>query len=90
MAVISQPPLKTTFDADITDENGKVIGKRIHTAWAEWVKSAHNILVSESQSGTTANRPPQKYIGQGYFDTTLGYKIWFDGTNWVDATGSTV
>ena len=29
-------------------------------------------------------------IGVSYFDTTLGRPIWWNGTNWVDATGTTV
>ena len=41
--------------------------------------------------GTTADRPLiNLQIGQFYFDTTLGYPIWYDGTNWVDATGTVV
>jgi len=46
-------------------------------------------------SGVTADRPlntgsPKLQTGQYYFDTTLGIPIWWDGTNWVDATGTTV
>jgi hypothetical protein len=46
-------------------------------------------------SGVTADRPlntgsPNLQTGQYYFDTTLGIPIWWDGTNWVDATGTTV
>jgi hypothetical protein len=42
-------------------------------------------------SGNTANRPATGLlIGQFYFDTDLGIPIWYDGTNWVDATGATV
>ena len=42
-------------------------------------------------SGPTANRPTERLeVGQYYFDTTLGIPIWYDGTNWVDATGGTV
>jgi len=41
-------------------------------------------------SDITANRPVGPALGQRFFDTTLGIPIWFDGTNWVDATGSTV
>jgi hypothetical protein len=45
--------------------------------------------------GLTANRPVETAqlplpIGQYYFDTTLGIPIWYDGTNWVDATGTVV
>jgi hypothetical protein len=42
-------------------------------------------------SGTTANRPATELlVGQYYFDTTLGIPIWYNGTNWVNATGTTV
>ena len=42
-------------------------------------------------SGTTADRPVDLLqVGQYYFDTTLGIPIWYDGTDWVDATGTVV
>jgi hypothetical protein len=46
-------------------------------------------------SGTTAERPvntgsPKLQIGQYYFDTTVGKPIWWNGTIWVDATGTAV
>jgi hypothetical protein len=42
-------------------------------------------------SGVSAARPALSLqVGQQYFDTTLGIPIWWDGTNWVDATGTTV
>ena len=42
-------------------------------------------------SGITADRPTGRLqVGQYYFDTTLGIPIWYDGTNWVDATGTVV
>lgn len=42
------------------------------------------------QGGTTANRPSSPADFEFYFDTDLGKPIWYDGSNWVDATGSTV
>jgi len=39
-------------------------------------------------NGTTALRPTSPITGQSYFDTTLGKPIWWDGVEWVDATGS--
>jgi hypothetical protein len=49
------------------------------------------VAISTPQNGTTANRPTQSLqVGQFYFDTTLGYPIWYDGTDWVDATGAAV
>ena len=46
-------------------------------------------------SGTTADRPintgnPKIQIGQLYFDVTLGIPIWWNGSNWVNASGTTV
>jgi hypothetical protein len=46
-------------------------------------------------SGTTANRPlntntPKLQTGLYYFDTTLGIPIWWNGTNWVNASGTVV
>ena len=42
-------------------------------------------------SGTTANRPTlQLQIGQMFFDTTLGIPIWYNGTVWKNASGTTV
>ena len=40
--------------------------------------------------GTTANRPAGPATGCGYFDTTLGIPIWYDGANWINASGTTV
>ena len=41
-------------------------------------------------SGTTADRPTSDlWTGRTYFDTTLGQPIWYDGSGWVDATGTT-
>jgi hypothetical protein len=34
-------------------------------------------------SGTTAQRPAAPYVGQEFFDTTLGQPVWWDGINWI-------
>jgi hypothetical protein len=42
-------------------------------------------------SGATADRPTTDLqIGQFYFDTTLGIPIWYNGTVWKNASGTTV
>jgi hypothetical protein len=43
-------------------------------------------------SGVTADRPIENVqvpiaIGQLYFDTTLGYPVWWNGVDWVNASG---
>ena len=46
--------------------------------------------VQRIRTGTTAKRPTDVTIGLQYFDTTLGKPIWWNGTAWVDATGTVV
>ena len=49
------------------------------------------VAISTPENGTTANRPTQNLqVGQFYFDTTLGYPIWYNGTVWKNASGTTV
>lgn len=45
--------------------------------------------------GPTTDRPLETLqvplaVGQFYFDTTLGYPIWWNGTDWVDASGTVI
>jgi len=42
------------------------------------------------QGGTTANRPSSPANYEPYFDTDLNKPIWYNGTDWVDATGTIV
>lgn len=42
------------------------------------------------QNGNTAGRPATPVLGEVYFDTTLGIPIWYNSTDWVDATGTVV
>ena len=46
--------------------------------------------VAGATHGATADRPTNPDTGQMYFDTTLGYPIWYNGTAWVNATGTTI
>jgi hypothetical protein len=44
--------------------------------------------VTVPPSGTTANRPTENLqVGQYYFDTSLGYSIYWNGSDWVNALG---
>ena len=38
--------------------------------------------------GITANRPSSPSLYQDYFDSTLGYKVTWNGSDWVDGTGA--
>jgi hypothetical protein len=42
-------------------------------------------------AGATEDRPGNSlFIGQMYFDTTLNIPIWWNGKDWVNASGTTV
>lgn len=41
-------------------------------------------------NGTTANRPNGSILGQYYFDTSLGIPVYWNGSTFVDATGTPV
>lgn len=48
------------------------------------------ILEDLPTSGPTTSRPVPVFVGQGYFDTTLGYMMWAKQllpTIWVNAAG---
>lgn len=49
-------------------------------------------LVYPNKIGTSSSRPEldSDDIGYYYFDTTLLKPIWWNGTTWVDATGTEV
>jgi hypothetical protein len=41
--------------------------------------------------GITSQRPTaNQQVGQFYFDTTLGYPIWWNGAKWVNYNGTVV
>ena len=44
--------------------------------------------VGGATSGTFANRPTVPNVGQMYFATDKGYPVWYNGTAWVNASGT--
>jgi len=47
--------------------------------------------IGTPSNGTTSQRPTAKLqIGQFFFDATLDYPIWWNGTKWVNASGTAV
>lgn len=53
-------------------------------------RDAINRLLRDTMTGTTAQRPAQAVKAQRYYDETLGKPIWWNGTVWKDAAGTTV
>lgn len=59
--------------------------------WLVWSSRVSQLLTWMQESGTTANRPTAGlYVGRRYFDTTLGYPVWYNGSAWVNASGTGV
>jgi len=67
--------------------------ERFTSAWAGWFSTVHGIAQATSSSGSTSSRPTANlYVGQVYFDTTLGFPVWVKtpGSSpvWVNASGA--
>ena len=74
-------------------DNTKDIDKPISTLTQNALTDLSNKITILKGADTTANRPTPTYIGQIYFDTTLGKPIWCKDITtpiWVDSTGTTV
>jgi hypothetical protein len=86
--MIADPPIKDALPIQ-ADPRSKAQSAAWTRSWGNWLTQAWQILFGITLSGVTANRPTTgRWVGQPYFDTTLGYPVWFDGTQWVDATGA--
>jgi hypothetical protein len=51
------------------------------------------LAIGSVVSGPTTNRPAPTFIGQFYFDTTLGFPVWSSQLSpavWVDSAGVSV
>lgn len=80
---ITQPPIRSPFDSD----------RGVSSPWVEWTNQIYTVVNALAQSGPTAQRPTKLYVGQTYFDTSLGANgkpIWVNkaGTGWVLADGT--
>lgn len=42
------------------------------------------------KAGATVDRPSSPTLGFDFFDTDLGHTIWWDGSQWVDSSGTSV
>jgi hypothetical protein len=73
-----QPP----FASKLLDD----IKGACQAVWVQWFQKVQAVLSSITSSGPTAGRPTKDlYIGQPYFDQTLGVPVYWNGTAWVTA-----
>ena len=85
MSTLNPPPL----NMDMSQKGGKMTGP-----WLAWFQNAFNLIKALGGNGLTATRPTAStYVGQQFFDTTLGKPIFLKQVSpavWVDATGAAV
>lgn len=87
---------QTKIDNALTTTDKTIVGAinelDIESIKAEDFEDSSTIQISSiAKNGTTSARPTNNlYIGLMYFDTTLNKPIWYNGTTWVDANGTTV
>ena len=78
---------------DITAKGGKTAGP-----WTAWLQQLFVSARTIGQNGSTAQRPTGTiqiplFVGQPFFDTTLGIPIWVKSLNptvWVNGAGAPV
>lgn len=96
-------PMTTRYDMIVQGENGaeripantqqnhqflKSIGNGDDTTEMGWSILVPGHVQGFRGYGATGSRPAEPANGEMWFDTTLGFPIWWSGTEWVDATGA--
>jgi hypothetical protein len=76
--------------ATATDTNNSGIYGWVVPTFALYTGVVAGTPVRAPGGGTTGARPGSPVLYQMYFDTTLVKPIWWNGSAWKDATGSTV
>lgn len=87
-------------------ETNKTIDERIKTVLPKYLQTSafmkrkltdtptdNNQVVSRgyvTMHGVTGSRPTSPVTGQFYYDTTIDRPIWWNGSNWKNAAGTTV
>ena len=76
-------PIYDNPETDVFDlEDWNIANQNLDNAFGRYM------LASQ---GSTAYRPTTDlFVGKFYFDTQLNKPIWYNGSNWVDAMGTTV
>lgn len=68
---------------------------RLTSQWQQYLSRLDESMQSVRGTGPTARRPLRPFVGQQYFDASLGKPVWAKsvssaGALWVDANGVTV
>ena len=79
-------------NSDITLAPGETVSVKYVTKEISGDKDYFLVSPAISRTSLSLNqvgnqRPVNPHIGYQYFDTSLGYPIWWNGKNWVDSAG---
>lgn len=80
-----RPPSFTDFDTQLK-KDPRGTGANLDLA----IQTLYRQQQAAVRSGGTSERPSNVQTGFMYFDTTLGKPIWYSGSAWVDAVGTSV
>lgn len=88
MSLLGSPPTNAVDRLDI-DKRGRPSLASVDSGWRNFFNGLYLICLGTSQSGKTANRPSDGlWVGRPYFDTTLGFPVWYNGVTWVNSAGA--
>lgn len=60
--------------------------EEVDPVWSRWFTRLVILFNTLQATGTTAQRPnPAPFVGFRFFDTTLGYPVWWNGSSWIMA-----
>ena len=82
----------TNGNIDVTNRSGTfTIGDNLSIVASADLETTPVVKIPILHTGGTSFRPTiNLVIGQQYFDEQIGKPIWWNGSNWVDAAGTTV
>lgn len=81
-------PITTTINKNSTDTTTPS-SKAVYDYVNEALPNYYNGIINNSK-GSTVNRPKNPVQGAMYFDTTINKPIWYDGSFWIDSTGTKI
>ena len=85
---LESPVSDTSMSSTLT--NVKTAIATVNTLTSEIAALKDNIATQTYYSTPDNSTPPNPAIGMCYFNTTIGKPCWWNGTNWVDASGTTI
>ena len=83
---------------DIVDENGNTIPvgqytnitKTVNGVEGQYIRQLYSSSNTQYSIVTSSTLPDWGEIGKPVFNSTTNKPLWWNGTNWVDATGTIV